>query len=99
MKSRESRLFHAVVLLVLQAFFSLGLSWLMYLTPLSTAHCTDLCDYATVAVAVNTLFVIALLVFVISIFGILILRHYGWWVIAPPAIALPVVIVAFIVAT
>lgn len=98
-KSGEGRLPHAVWLLVLQALGSLWCCWLMYLAPLSTARCEDLCDYSTITVAINSFFVIALLTFVGSLVGVVLLRSRGWWVIAPPVISIAAVTAAWVVAT
>ncbi|MET2012962.1 hypothetical protein ABXJ56_15570 [Microbacterium chocolatum] len=78
---------------------SLVLCWLMYLTPLNTAHCTDSCDYAALSLAVNAFFGLALAALVASGGGVVLLRNRGWWVLAPPMVAIVIVSGGFAVAT
>ena len=98
-RSTRSRVTYAVLLLVLQVLISLAFSWLMYISPLSTAGCDDACDYATLAVAVNTFLVIPVVAFVAAAVGIILLRNRGWWAVAPPAAAIALVIVAWYILT
>jgi hypothetical protein len=96
---RESRLSHAIWLLGLQLMLTLGLSWLMRIAPLSTAGCSSLCDYETLAVAMNTFYVIAVTLLVLAVAGTVLLRNRGWWVIAPPVTAIVVLTASWFITT
>lgn len=69
----------------------------MYLRPLSVAACDTTCDYQTMAVAVNTFFIVVGVISLATIPALIMLRRRGWWALAPCAAGSAGILITFLV--
>lgn len=73
--------------------------FLIRIAPLSIAGCTDLCDYRTLSVVVNSYLVIDPIIVIFAGALTIPLWRRGWWAAVPSALGIVAILTAFWVAS